>query len=589
MSNLSLRWLVSPPVRLRAIPERWASVLRIAWLLAILGAAAVVALGTAQALRDSYEVRPEYRALGLTYDVEEHGDVVVEFEPGSAASQRFPGSYHVTAIDGSPVAHDIRSVALGRRLRDARGPVVALDLANAEGKTSRVQQRRDSTPIGPAAKRIVDLTLSARLATGLLACCALLSCSFLLARRRPNDPVALLFAFAFAGMAATIDPPLKMWMAMGWPIEYDIISGLWFYLLLVALAVFPDGIFVPKPLRWILLSGIPLAVAINLPSVGVLSAFIGLAALLVILAGQVLRYRRLQPGIERQQIKWAAFGFAVGLMLVLAAFVLLLFLPDHPSRRTLLLGLTTVVLFSLGMAAIPLGLLIALTRFRLWEADTVITRSAAYAVVTLVVGVVWAASSDLVKMVIEEVIGRQSQAGATTVGAIIAAGIFSPTQSLVLGWTRKRFGGPVDRMRDAAKRLKSWGLTETPGEVATRALGIIDQVMHPSASAIVLDGALSRELVAARDVASADDPELVEQLTLADDEGPVGTLLLGRRSDRNRYNRQQLEAIEVLIPALAEALRVSRSHFSRESMMQQRLDEMSARLAQLEGGAPSPA
>ena len=46
-----------------------------------------------------------------------------------------------------------------------------------------------------------DLRFGARLTSGLVACSALLFCSFLLARRRPEDPVALLFAFAFAGVA----------------------------------------------------------------------------------------------------------------------------------------------------------------------------------------------------------------------------------------------------------------------------------------------------------------------------------------------------------------------------------------------------
>jgi hypothetical protein len=248
-----------------------------------------------------------------------------------------------------------------------------------------------------------------------------------------------------------------------------------------------------------------------------------------------------------------------------------------------------VLLFSLGMAVLPLGLLIALTRFRLWEADTVITRSAAYAVVTLVVGIVWAASSDLVKLVIEEVIGQESQAGATTAGAVIAAGIFSPTQSLVLGWTKRHFGSPLERIHDAAKRLKTWGLTETPAEVATRALAIIDEAVHPAACAIELDEAMGRELIAAREVISADDPKLIERLKLADDETSVGTLLLGRRSDGNRYSKQELEAVREIVPPLAEALRVARGRFSRESMMQQRLDEMALRLAQLEGGTPKPA
>ncbi len=589
MRNISARALFSPPVRLRALPERWASVLRLLWILAFLFACADVALGTVYALRDTYEVRPAFTSLGLDYDVDNYGRIWVDVEDRHVPAAQPGDQFRLLRINGSPIRAEIRSVELGRRLGAAPGRVVTLDLATRDGRAFTLQQRRDSSAVDAAAVRARDLRVSARLGSGLLACGALLLCSFLLARRRPNDPVALLFAFAFAGMASTIDPPLAMWMALGWPVLYDVISSIWFYLLLLALAVFPDGIFVPKYFRWLIVAGIPLAIFVSLPNVDAnVQVFLGLGALLTMLGGQCRRYHRLQAGIERQQIKWAAFGFATGLLLVGAAFVLLAFVPDT-GTSSMLLNMTVVLLFSFGMAVIPLGLLIALTRFRLWEADTIITRSAAYAVVTLVVGVVWAASSDLVKLIIEEVIGRESQAGATTVGAIIAAGIFSPTQSLVLGWTRKRFGGPVDRMRGAARRLKSWGLTETPGEVATRALAIIDDVIHPSASAIVLDTALSRELVAARNVSSEDDPELIEKLTLADEESSVGTLLLSRRSDGNRYNRQELEAVREIIPPLAEALRVARSHYSRESMMQQRLDEMAARLAQLEGGAPKPA
>jgi len=147
----------------------------------------------------------------------------------------------------------------------------------------------------------------------------------------------------------------------------------------------------------------------------------------------------------------------------------------------------------------------------------------------------------------------------------------------------------MDRVRGAAERLKSWGLTETPEEVATRALAIIDEAIHPAASAIVMDTATGRELLAARDAASADDSKLIERLVLADEESSVGTLLIGRRSDGNRYNRQELEAVQELIPHLADAQRVARSRHSRESDLQQRLEEMAARLAQIEGGQPKPA
>ena len=565
------------------MPQRYVPLFRLFWFACFLLSIAAVALGTVDAIRETRDVQPAARSLGLDYDLESDGQITIKAEGRPGAK------YRLVAIDGEEVGPDLRIPELGRRLRAAPGPIVTLDVTDEAGRSITLSQKRDTRPIDPDAQSARDLRFGARLASGILACSVLLLCSFLLARRRPSDPVALLFAFAFAGLASTIDPPLAMWMAYGWPPLYDVASSVWFYLLLIALAVFPDGIFVPKPFRWLLLLGIPLAIFVSLQNVNSdVQALVGLGSLLLVVGAQVRRYRRLDPGIERQQIKWAAFGFAAGLTLVAIAFLLLPFLPQNANERSLLLNLAVVLLFSIGMAVLPLGLLIALTRFRLWEADTVITRSAAYAVVTLVVGVVWAVSSDLLKLVIEEIIGRESQAGATTAGAVIAAGIFSPTQSLVLGWTRKRFGGPLDRMRAARERMKKWALTETPAELATRALAIIDDVMHPSASAIVLDTPLRRELIAARDVSSDDDPELVEKLPLTDDEGPVGTLLLGRRSDRNRYNRQQLEAVEELIPPLAEALRIARSHHSRESEMQQRLNEMAARLAQLEGGVPKP-
>ena len=563
--------------------------LRPLWLLLFLFSIGTVVAGTILALRDTYEVRPAFTAFGLDYDLENNGEIRVQLDPERVPAAIADTPFRIMAINESPVPIDIRSASLAHRL-DAAGRSVVLDLLSSDGKAVRVQERRETTTADPTQRRTRDLRVAARLTSGALACGVLILCSLLLARRRPDDPVAMLFAFAFAGMAATIDPPLAMWMAIGWPPAYDIISSSWFYLLLIALAVFPDGIFVPKLYRWLLIAGIPLAVFVSLPKVDPnIQVLIGIGALLAMLVGQVGRYRRHRSGIERQQIKWAAFGFASGLLLVLLAFVLLGSQPANGSEQSPIINTVILLLFSFGMAMIPLGLLIAVTRFRLWEADTVITRSAAYAVVTLIVGIVWAASSDLVKLIVEQVLGRESQAGATAVSAVIAAGVFAPTQSLVLGWTRRRFGSPVERIHEAAQRLKSWGLTEPPAEVATRALAIIDQAIHPTVSAIVLDTAMSRELIAARDVTSAEDPRLVERLTLADDQSSVGTLLLGRRSDGNRYNRLELKAVQEMIPPLAEALRVARSHYSRENMMQQRLDEMAARLAQLEGGAPKPA
>ena len=408
-----------------------------------------------------------------------------------------PVTAKVVAVDGKPVPANLKVVGLAERLDGAPGPTVAVTLRQPDGRTLVLTQRRSAIDATPAEVRERNMRIWARLVTGLLACTALLACSLLLALRRPDDPVAMLLAFAFVGMAATIDPPLQFWLWTDRDIVLDVVGAVFFYVLLIALVSFPDGIFVPRFTRWLVPLGIPLAIFVSILDVDEdLQGIVTVAVLLAAVGSQIVRFRREPAGIARQQIKWAGFGFAAGFLLVLGAVILAAMLGDDPSTYTPLMSLAVLLLFSTGMAVIALGLLIALLRFRLWEADAVITRSAAYAVVTLIVGVVWAASSDLVKLVITEMMGRESEAGATTVGAVIAAGIFSPTQSVVMGWTRRHFGGPLHQIKDAAKRLKSWGLTEGPEEIATRALAIIDQAVHPNASAIVLDMATSHEMIA---------------------------------------------------------------------------------------------
>ena len=486
--SLSLR-LFPPPARLRPIPERAAKILRLAWVALFIFAIAAGLGGTSFVLRDAYKTGPVFHRVGLEHHIQYRGDVWVGTLADAQGRQEVPTTAHIVAIDGKPVSPNALVAELVQRIETAPGPKITVDLKRPDGKVVRIEQVRQ--PPAPAAastaRTLRDLRVATRLAVGLIACITLLACSMILALRRPNDPVAMLFAFAFAGMAATIDPPLQMWMTTGLALVDDVIASSWFYLLLIGFSVFPDGIFVPRPYRWLLYIGVPLAIFVSLEEADTnLQMIVAIGTLLLILTGQIRRYRRLPRDIERQQIKYAAFGFVTGLLMIAAAMIIVGTIPDTGDPM-IWLRMTVLVLFSLGFAVIPLGLLIALTRFRLWEADTVISRSAAYAVVTLFVGAVWAASADIVKLIVAQVLGSESEAGATAVSALIAAGIFSPTQQVVLGWTRRRFSGPLERIKGASERLKKWGLTETPDEIATRALSLIDETIHPAAAAIAID------------------------------------------------------------------------------------------------------
>ena len=579
------------PARLRSLSSRTSRIVRVLWLATLLFAIAADIAGLIYVSRDYAHVRPAMARVGLTYEVDYYEGVMVEqLPPGEI---RFDGSVlsRIERIEGSPVPHDATISQLRSALDGVNKPVIRIDLRSSDGVLKPVLLERRNVPADRSPWFADNPYMATRMALALLACVVLLSCSTLLALRRPSDTVAMILAIAFAGMAATIDPPLPMWMGLGLSWIDDAVAACWFYLLMIGLATFPNGVFVPRNFRWLILLGIPITIFLSLPGVdGTLQGLTGAFVLLLIVGSQVTRYRRLPTGIERQQIKWAAFGFGVGVILLACAFVAVVALADEHGNIDQLGSLITLSFFSGGMLVIPLGLLIALTRFRLWEADTVITRSAAYAVVTMLVGIVWAASADLAKLIISTIMGQQHEAGATAIGAIVAVGVFGPTQNAVLGWTRKRFASPADRLGELPERLKEWSVTEAPNELGGRILAAIDDALHPSSAVLHVDADGAVEELARRTAEDHTARGPHQTLQLGDDTGPVGRLVLGPRTDGNRYSHKELEALQDIARPIAGALRTSRTRHGKEVRMQQMIDQMQERLSQLEGGPkPSPA
>ena len=204
--------LLQPPMRLRALPDRWAKWLRALWILLFGLSVLTVVVSTIYAVRASYWIQPD-TSTSSTW-------ISTSRPTASWSSARLPGrqpaipvTAKVIAIDGKPVPPDLQVARLRRTPRqraraDGRRdpPRSGRPLARADPEPQ--QDRPDS----PAEARERDLRIWTRLLTGLLACTALLACSLLLALRRPNDPVAMLLAFAFVGIAATIDPPLQFWL-----------------------------------------------------------------------------------------------------------------------------------------------------------------------------------------------------------------------------------------------------------------------------------------------------------------------------------------------------------------------------------------
>lgn len=595
-----------PPERLPPVTDGQLVWLRPLWFLALALAIVLVIAGTVFVLRDTYQNDPQFNRLAMVSQVETDGSVTVESIPGITGTPRIVAGSRITAIDGQPVARDTPVWDLARRLSARDGQVVSLGVVSAEGQAAThrivasqqyIEEAQSTAPVGR------DVRLGIRLTLSLLTCATLIACAVLLFLRRPQDPVALLFSFSFLLFAGTIDPPLALWLAAATGLFYDVYSLLGWVLLVVGLAGFPDGRFTPRAVGWV-----PLAALVAAPFLAddtlsmVAGSIIAFIAPLSLLACHMIKYRRFPPGIERQQIKWAAFGFASGLLLLTGAFLLTAAWWETGVMRPFY-ALIVITLFNLGFMAMAVGLLISLIRFRLWEADRVISRSAISAAVTLAVGIVWTLSMDMLKVGVEWVLGQENETVATIAGGILAAGIFAPTQALAMRWAKVRLAGDESRLQRLIDRLAVWRATETPEEIGVRTLSALAAAVHCNAAALLIDGSRGLRLLAARDVEDADalgqpsyepsaDPRFAMVLPLEDEDGPIGQLLIGPRSDLNRYNAAQLDGLAAITEPLAEALRAALKRAHLVESVHSQLGSVEERLARLEqSGGPrlSPA
>jgi hypothetical protein len=184
--------------------------------------------------------------------------------------------------------------------------------------------------------------------------------------------------------------------------------------------------------------------------VGMSAGLVFFAMWVLAVGYQVLSWGR-SVGERRQQLNWLMAGGAAALALFLGAIAALavnhpLFLP-HSVR--LVVGDVLVV----GVAALPVGMGVAVLKYRLYEIDRIISRTLAYAIVTGLLAGVYA---GLVLLTTE--VFRVHTPVAVAASTLAAAALFHPLRRRVQLVVDRRFNRArydADRMVAAfAARLK---------------------------------------------------------------------------------------------------------------------------------------
>ena len=187
----------------------------------------------------------------------------------------------------------------------------------------------------------------------------------------------------------------------------------------------------------------------------------------------VRRYRRAR-GIERQQLRWLALaGGILGALLVLVALVAgLVFAAD------------AVVLTSLALcvALLPLTTGAAILRYRLYDIDRIVSRTLAYSILTVLLGLGYAA----VVLGLGRLLGKSSSL-AVAAATLAVAAAFQPARRRIQQAVDRRFNR---RRHDAGRIIEAFGarlrdqvdLTTLTAEV----MAVVDQTMQPTTASLWL-------------------------------------------------------------------------------------------------------
>jgi hypothetical protein len=198
------------------------------------------------------------------------------------------------------------------------------------------------------------------------------------------------------------------------------------------------------------------------------SFLIGLVVIVLSIGSLFLRWRR-ATGEQRQQLKWFAYAATIaGLALIPAS--------GPPTFRLKVFE----YIASLAILAVPPAVGFSILRYRLFDIDRVINRTLVYAVLTVLLALVYLVSVLFLRTLFRGLTGEQPEI-VTVLSTLLIAALFVPLRGRVQTIIDRRL---YRRKYDAIKTLEAFSIAVRDevelSELREQLLGVVNETMQPA-------------------------------------------------------------------------------------------------------------
>ena len=314
----------------------------------------------------------------------------------------------------------------------------------------------------------------------------------IIAWRKSDDWMALLVSITLI-ILGTVNQTNYQQLASIYPftqVPGDLLHFLFTILPFLVVFLFPNGSFVPRWTRWVVLLIFLFAVGgsffpasplntQNLPST--VNIVLVLLLFVTVIFAQIYRYVRKSTLIERQQTKWIILGIAATFIYFIVLDILTTLNPELTQARSLGFLLPEASYF-FAFIIVPLSIAFSILRYRLWDIDLFINRTLVYTTLTAILALIYFGCVVLLQHLVNGVTGQAGQSPLVIVASTLAiAAVFSPLRRRIQKIIDKRF---YRRQYDAAKVIETFSDTLRNemdlNMLSEHLVAVVEETMQPA-------------------------------------------------------------------------------------------------------------